>query len=239
MRSLLALAITAIPLAALARSGPPLSPVPATLRTSARADVSEVPNRAQLDIGVTTQALQARVAVDQNARRLEAVIIAIRRHAGADAQLKTGQLSLVPDFRSPGDGKTPTIIGYTVTHRVSVQLDDLGQIGSLIDAAIKAGANRVDHIRFTLRNPEAARVHALRKAVLQARAQARALAAALDLRIVRIVSVNESAPVIVPFQSVYSRALAPVGSRPRTPIEPGSIQVRASVTLEVQIAPRR
>ena len=63
---------------------------------------------------------------------------------------------------------------------------------------------------------------------------AESIAAALNLRIVRVLSVSESSPVVVPVHGVaYARA-----ESASTPIEPGTLEVRANVSLVVEIAPR-
>lgn len=72
---------------------------------------------------------------------------------------------------------------------------------------------------------------ALREAAAKARRKADSLASALNLTIVRVLSVTESTPVAVPFSDVaYVRA-----EKSATPIEPGTIEVRATVSLVVEI----
>jgi uncharacterized protein YggE len=101
----------------------------------------------------------------------------------------------------------------------------------VIDTASQAGANRIQNLRFTLRNEAAVQTQALREAAQQARRKADALASSLNLNIVRVLSVEETSPVVVPVRDVmFARTEAA-----STPIEPGTIEVRATVTLTVEI----
>ena len=82
-------------------------------------------------------------------------------------------------------------------------------------------------------------MQALAQAAQRARQAARALAAALGLRIVRVVTVRESgAPVVPPGPVIHSQAIRMARMAPATPIESGRIRVTAGVNLTVAVAPR-
>lgn len=239
MKAFAVLACTAVCSVALAGSPSRADKPPSTLRVTGQATVSETPDRAYVDIGVTTQAPQSQTAASENADRLHAVVAAIRHASGPAGQLTTMQYLVTPNYQQHANGKPPTIAGYTATNVVRVRLDELDTVARVIDAATRAGANRVRDIRFTLRNPEAAKAEALRRAARNAREEARALASALDLRIIRILTANESSPVVVPTRSIYALEMTRAAARAPTPIESGTLNVNARVTLTVQVAARR
>jgi uncharacterized protein len=216
---------------------PALSARPATLEVTGRARVSETPDRVYIDIGVTTQARDSEAAVSQNATRLAAVIAAVKRGAGPGTQLTTTEYSISPIYHYPRDGGTATLAGYTASNVVRIRLDDLERIGRVIDAATRAGSNNVQDIRFALRDEQAARTEALRQAALNARQDAEALAGGLGLRIVRVLSASEQSPEIRPLP-IYARAMRlAVAQAPATPVEAGTIDVNATVTLTVEVEP--
>jgi uncharacterized protein len=78
---------------------------------------------------------------------------------------------------------------------------------------------------------------ALREAATKARTQANALASALDLQIVRVLSVKESVPVSRPIRDNVLTARAEY-SAVQTPVESGTLEVRATVTLTVEVSPK-
>lgn len=241
MRALVVIALSAASSWAIAQPlpGSPPVPRPATIRVTGQAKVSETPDRVYIDIGVTTQAQKSQAAASQNAARLSAVIAAVKRAAGAGAQLTTTEYSISPNYNYPRDGGTPTIVGYTVSNLVQVRLDDLQKIGRVIDAAAQAGSNNVQDIRFALRDEQAPRSEALREAALDARQDADALAGALDLRVVRILAVDEQSPGPTPTPIVRQAMRFAAAQAPATSIQAGTIDVNATVTLTVEVAPAK
>jgi uncharacterized protein YggE len=207
-----------------------------SIRVTAEATVKVAPDQAQIDIGVVTQAQTAQAAAQQNAQKLETVIAALRRALDKTAEIKTVGYSLSPNYRYPATGGQPTITGYTASNVVQVKTDDLKQIGNLIDIAAQTGSNTIQGLRFMLKDEQAARAEALRQAALKARAKADALASALGLKIQRVLHVEESGATSPPI--VYARAdMAEFGkASATTPVESGTIDMQAIVTLTVEIA---
>jgi len=208
--------------------------LPPSIQTSGEAVIIAKPDRAQIDIGVVTQADNSQNAASKNATQLGAVLAQLKQLLGTGADVKTISYSLSPNYRYPTGGGEPTITGYTATNVVRVTLDDLTQVGNVIDAATGSGANRIQSLQFTLKNRETVEAQALTEAARNARKKADTLAAALGVNILRILSVSESSPIVVPVRSVaYARAEAT-----STPIESGTIEVQATVSLSVEISPR-
>lgn len=205
--------------------------LPPHVRTTGEATVTVRPDRAQIDVGVVTQANTSQAAVQQNAQKLEATLTRLRQLLGTDADIKTISYSVTPNYRYPQGGGEPTITGYTATNIVRVTLDDLTKIGSVIDTAVQGGSNRIQNLRFMLKDEAPVKAQALREAAVKARASANALADALGLRVVRVLSVAEGGSPVVPMREIaFARADAA-----STPIEPGTIEVTASVSLTIEV----
>ena len=108
------------------------------------------PDTAVVTFSVVTQSKQALDAQQENAKKSEAVKTAVETITqNAKAEIKTSDYSLSPeqDYYS---GKMPKILGYEVKNTVAVSINDLAQVGAVIDAATKAGANSVQGIRFII-----------------------------------------------------------------------------------------
>ena len=213
------------------------TPAASSIRVTGESLVSAAPDRVQIDVGVVTQAARSQEAASQNASRLDAVLAALHKVLGAGSDIKTISYSLHPNYQYHPNGGEPTITGYTASNVVRITLDDLAKVGSAIDGATAAGANHVQGIQFTLRDQQRVRSQALREAATKARAEADALASALGLKVVRILTVEETSPVAV---SVRERdgmfaARAAAATAP-TPIEAGTIDVTANVTLVVEVS---
>jgi len=215
---------------------PERGPRPA-IRVSGEAVVSAKPDQAQVAIGVVTQAATAQAAAAQNAQQLETTLKALRAALGAGADIKTISYSVTPNYQYPREGGNPTIKGYTASNTVQVKTGDLNQVGKIIDTATQAGANQVQSLQFTLKDEAAVRAQALREAAAKARAEADALASALGVKITRILLAEEAgSPIVRPYMADMAMRAGAAAPPPPTPIEPGAIEVRATVTLTVEIA---
>jgi uncharacterized protein len=204
--------------------------MPPHIRTTGEATVTARPDRAMIDVGVVTQADTSQAAVTQNAQKLETTLARLRQLLGAGADIKTISYSVTPNYQYPREGGQPTITGYTATNIVRVTLDDLTKVGNVIDTATQGGANQIQNLRFTLKDESTVKAQALREAAVKARASAQALASALNMTIVRVLSVVEAGSPVIPIRDVaFAKA-----EGASTPIEPGTIEVTASVTLTVE-----
>jgi uncharacterized protein YggE len=208
------------------------SPV-SSIRVTGDAVVTAKPDRALIDVGVLTQEKQSQNASSQNAKQLDAVMVALHKLLGADADIKTINYALNPDYQYRPMGGKSAVSSYTALNVVRVTVDDLDKVGGVIDAATQAGANHVESVRYTVKDQQVLHSQAVREAALKARANADALASALNLKITRIVSVEEgdaSGP-----GADASDPRDPAGPAP-VPIQSSSFVVTANVTLTVEVS---
>lgn len=228
----LILALLAVSTSGASAQEPSRQTFPPSIQVTAEGTFSARPDLARVQVGVVNRAPTAQAAGSENARRLDSVLTGLRKELGPESEVKTVGYSLSPYYRSPGGGGSPTIAGYTARNIIQATTDDLSRIGKIIDVATRYGANDVGSVRFTLRNEEGARLRALKEAAVRARAEAEALASALGLKMGAVLKVEESSLRVMPQLNDFrlrAGAVAP------TPIEPGTIEVRATVTLTVRI----
>jgi uncharacterized protein YggE len=210
---------------------------PPQIRVTGRAVVSVPPERAEVDVGVVTEAPEAQQAASQNAQKLDSVLKALRSALGPGAKFETVSSSLQPVYQRPEPGRQPRVTGFTATNVVGVRELELDSVGKVIDVATSSGGNTVRNIRFSLRDEKAVKTRALREAAEDADAKAKTLAEALGVHIVGILSATEGEPdVIRPVPMARAEMAMAQAAAPPTPVEPGTIEVRASVTLVVQIS---
>ena len=193
------------------------------------------PDTAVLILAVVTQSAQAITAQQENARKSDAVAAAVKNTAGAGAEIKTSDYTLQPqyDYR---DNRLPKIIGYDARNSVIATMTDLKNVGAVIDAASRAGANSVERVSFELRQTSPARGQARADATQQAMNKARSIAGALGGRVLRVVEESEAATIAAEPESnngLSSRTYMDAATR--TPISSGSLTIRSNVQLIVEI----
>jgi len=203
---------------------------PASITAVGTAVVSVAPDLAHVDVSVFTQGATAQDASTANATQASTIIAALQALLGGGANIKTINYSLSPVYNNPPSGQNPTIIGYSVSNTVEITLTDLSKIGRTIDTAIQSGANRVQGISFDLQDRNPPTAQALKTAAINARAQADAIAAGLNVHSGAVLHASEGVNTSTPIVGLGAAA-------PTTPVQTGLVVIQASVTLEVAIAP--
>src|ERR687884_1786798 len=214
------------------------------LMVTGKSDSKAAPDTAVIVLSVVTQSQRALDAQQQNARKSDAVIQAVKQAPGANPEVQTSDYSLEP--QRDWTGSLPRIKGYEARNSVTVTTNALDSVGAILDAATQAGANSVESVRFTLREAKEARGRALGEAGQQALAKAEAMAQSMGGRIVRVVEEREgNFPAPPPQPGAYdylaSATTANMNAEAsaykmaaRTPVEAGSLQMRSQVYLVVE-----
>jgi uncharacterized protein len=222
------------PALAAAQATPESTPVP-SIEVTGSGEVRANPERAAMDVAVETHGATAAQAASENAKLSQKIADVLKAKLGDSGKIQTGSYNLMPDYQQRQGEITAQIIGYRAVNTVTVETSALDRVGALIDAAIGAGANRIDSVSFTLRDQSGPRNEAIAKAAADALSQARALAAALGVKLNRVLHASTSAePRPIRFMSMGAPRFAAAVSEP-TPISPGQITVPATVNLTYEI----
>ena len=172
-------------------------------------------------VTVQTKGATAAAALGRNATDTKAVIAAVEGAGVAAADIQTTQVSLNADTSNDGT----SIVGYTAFDSIAVTKLAIAKAGSVVDAAVGAGANGVSGPSLSLSSQDALYDSALKAAVAQAKTKAQALADAAGRTLGGVVSIVEGGgETPLPFTA---------GAAPKvsTPIQPGTEDVQATVTV--------
>ncbi len=196
-----------------------------TVNGSARVETAA--DRASFSFGVVTPGRTASQALAANATEARKVIGALIA-AGIDRKdVQTQQVSLNPRFADDG----ATIVGYTAQNTVSATLRDADRAGAVVDAAVAAGANQVFGPALVASDRDELYRGALKQAYADAHAKAQALAAASGQLLGGALTIVEG------FAAAPLPAVGRAGAAAdATPIEPGTQQIDATVTVTFALA---
>jgi uncharacterized protein YggE len=195
-----------------------------TVTTNGHGVITAVPDEATVSAGVRTDGATAAAALSANATKMNAVLAALKAANGEEIQ--TQEVSLYPSTDPQGK-----VTGYTAQNTVSAKAK-IADAGALVDAAVGAGANTVDGPSLTLSDQDALYRDALKKAVSDARAKALAVADAGGFGVGPVSTVVEQSAA---GQPVFARPVALAAKDASTPIEPGTADVTADVTVTFTI----
>lgn len=198
-------------------------------------EVTRVPDLAVINAGVVSRSATATGALQDNARRMDRVIAALKAAGIADRDIQTSSISLSAEYRYP-ENQSPQLTGYTASNQVTIRFRDIRNSGKILDALVAQGANQINGPNMTIEHPEEALDEARAKAVAAGRARAELYARSLGMRIVRVVSVSESGGYYAPPPAPPPVPMMAAAERSYTKIEPGEqkLQVTLGMVFELQ-----
>lgn len=212
----------------------------ATLTVQGDAQLEKPADQLQIALSVVNEGKEAAEVLEENSEHTQEVIEAMLDAGLEDDEYQTGGLNVQPVYshrpRNAADDWRPEIVAFRASHRLNIKTTKLELIGEIIDAASKAGVNAIDSINFGLADHRTHRQESIRAATENALADAKTLADAADLRLVRILSINlDHAHAQVARQDMMRRTMAMEGAAGGPPIEAGDVTVQASVTVVYEI----
>jgi uncharacterized protein YggE/predicted secreted protein len=205
---------------------------------------------------VENQEDTARQATENNARMTNAVIEALKNLGVSEQELATSLYSVYPvyeylqvpvdciEYRDgdqaqmycPPPAVKPVLVGYKAVNSVQVQSGQLDMVGQWIDAAVQAGANRVENLYFavSVERQDEIRHGLIADAVQNARSKATTAVNAMGMEIVDVLSANiDSYPIIYQKRGYEYSAGAPSSE---TSIIAGIQEVSVSVPVTFEIS---
>lgn len=202
----------------------------------------EVPaDEIRLSIGVSTSGTTADAVLEENSRVLKRVEKALREAGLEKGEYSTGHFNLQPS-RSPRPRTAepdwrPEIVGYTVQNSLQIKSSKLDLAGKWIETASRAGANEIGQLLFGLANPRKHREVAIQSATEHARADARALADAAKVKLVRILDLQLDPAGQAPLVRMASQPMVRTMAAEQAPpiVAPDDLQVRAGVSITWEI----
>jgi uncharacterized protein len=197
------------------------------ITVTATGSVTAVPDRAELSFGVTTHGSTSEGALAENSARMRRLVTALEDAGIPKASIQTQTVSVSPRISPTGE----RVDGFTAENTVSVEVA-AGRAGAIVDLAVENGATNAYGPSFDRSDRQKQYNAALAKAVEQARAKAEALASAANVSlgdVTRVVEGGEPGPI------VYETA-ARTKAAPDTPVEPGTEEVTASVTVTFSVS---
>ena len=194
------------------------------------------PDIAYVNVGVHSETKTVQASVTQNNAEVQKVMTALSDLGVKAEDIRTSNFSIYSVQKH--DDNTGELLGtyYAVDNNIIVSVRDLTKLGSLLDSAIKAGANNINNVQFDIADHTAALKAARDEALSNAMKQAQELADAAGVKLGDIQNINYYDYVPTPAQPVYMDYGKGGGgdmsaARAEVPINPGQITITASVSI--------
>ena len=204
-----------------------------TLNVNGSGKVALTPDIAYITIGVHTEGASATDAMADNNRQAQAVMDVLKGQGIADRDIQTTNLSIYPQQIYDDQGKPTGEIRYSVDNSVYVTLRNINNVGDVLDAVVKAGANTISGIQFDVSDKSAALSSARAAAVQDAQAKAEELAKAAGVTLGQVQTISEytsSNPI-----PMYDMRAAPMADAASVPVQPGQMLLTMEVNIVYEI----
>jgi uncharacterized protein YggE len=222
---------------------PPIGPEPQarSVTVSGSGQINVQPDVGVVVVGVQTEAAEAGNVLAQNNEQMQAVIDALTEAGVAEDDIQTQTVQLQPirpmpppdqPFPAPGVTQAMTPTSFVATNLVQVRVRAVEDLGTVLDAAVEAGANRVESIRFEVSNPLEALVQARDAAWEDARQKAEQLVGLADAELGEVLTINEA--TTFPFPTFETYAAFDVAA---VPVQPGAQTVTVNIQVTWRLAP--
>ena len=191
-----------------------------------------------ITLAVETFANSAQGASSENSQKADAVITKIKGMLRKDLgdSIKTSSYSIQPIYQYDSNKRKDVLNGYRASNQIDINTKQVTNAGSIVDAAVNAGANQVSGINFIIENNKEYTNKVITDAINTAKSQANAVAAALGLKITgvkRVVVSCGGGPVFPMYRMMGAVAGAPMQAP--TPIEPGEVKIDSGVSIDFYV----
>ncbi len=170
-----------------------------TTSVTGTATLSVSPDLVNIQLGVDTQAKTAQEAMSENAQTMNATVTAIQNLGITNNETGTNGFTINPVYNQTGpyppyNEYKNALVGYKVSDTLLIKTTKLGLAGKILDAAVGAGANRVDSVSFLLSPAKQQSVQndLISQAVLDAQSKAEKALSPLGQKIIGVKAVNLS-----------------------------------------------
>lgn len=218
----------AAPRAALAIAGTNGDSLPATISVNGVGTASAAPDVAYIQLGVEALNSDPAVAVKESTDKMKAVMAALQAQGIPAEDIQTVNYAMGVEQVVDKDGRPTHETRSRVSNQVRIKVTDLNKTGTVLSAALKAGANTVGGIEFSVLDPVTLQTQARNEAIADAQAKATQLATGFGTKLGPVHNVNEYSGPVSP--APRYDASAGVGGGGQVPVSPGQF----TVTIEVQ-----
>ena len=219
--------LSALVAATLLLSAPTWAAETRTIAMAGHGEVKAAPDQVQITAGVMTSAPTAAQALTANTARMKGVFGALEKMGVPARNIQTTNFSISPQYTGGNNNERPRLTGYQVHNNVSVRLDDVSRLGAALDALVTAGANQMNGINWSIREPAPMLAKARAEAIADAKLRAETYAKAAGVTLGPIQSISEGGAAMPP-RPMY-RAMA-MQADSAVPVAAGEESLAADVS---------
>ena len=202
-----------------------------TITVNGTGAVAAAPDTVRLNLGVQSMNRDLNTAIDDNDRRINAIIEVIRDYGIDENDFNTSNFSVY--YQQPYNPETSPEEGvYNVNNNIFIELQNISEIGDFIEDALSAGANQFYGLEYSIKDSEPLIKEARKLAIEDAVALAEETAGYAGLTIGDIISIQEEPYYGAP---LFAEGLGGVKRSNSLITVPGEKTIEKHVTLKIEL----
>jgi uncharacterized protein len=219
-------ALFALSLLAITHTSSVLGDDARTIAVIGLGEIITEPDIAHVELAVTSTGTELRVAKREVDKVMAALLEVVKQLKIADDDVVATELQVVPEWDSKKQRNTNV---FEISRSMTVTLRQLTKLDELLNAAIDAGANRIESIMLKTSKEKELQGQALTLAINDAKEQASKIAAGLDVTIGKVHKVTGNDG---PYVSMLS---APIEGLSGETYKPAKIKVEVGIGVVYQL----
>ena len=205
-----------------------------TFSVQGEGSVLGIPDVAKISLGVITEGGKNVAKLQkENAQKVNEIVSFLKNQGIKEEDIQTSFYNISPRYsekRCSIEGcSIEEIIGYKVEERLMVKIRDLEVVGKILVGAVERGANVVSGPSFEIEDIALLQKEAREIAIKKAKEKAQNIAKTTGFKLGKLVSISENFISPLPIRATSGREGISI------PIEPGSQEIKISVTLTYEI----
>ncbi len=214
---------------------------PGTIEVTGEATITAEPDIAIVNLGVTAKHKKAQMAMEEVSVAAREMLELLREHGVDGRDIQTQRLELNKDFfwhlqqRKLKNAAKAQL--FEAANKITVKVRDLNKLGTIMQAALDAGANSVSNVQFGVDETEKLEAEARSAAASDAHARAKLYAEGVGVVLGRIVSIREHSARRPRFDddSLVMMRMSDSSETPEVPVASGTVVFSASVNLTCEL----
>ncbi|AMO71283.1 SIMPL domain-containing protein [Sphingorhabdus sp. M41] len=203
------------------------------IELSVSEQVDSAPDTATFSTGVETRAKTATEALRQNSVQARAVIDRLKSLGIAEKDIQTTGINLRADYDYDQESRENRFVGYVVSNQVSATVNDISNLGKILDAIVSSGATNLNGPSFSISDDSKLKDVARERALANGKARAMSYARSEGYSGVRVLSISEG--MSHQSEAPMMRMEASASSSAPPPVAPGQVGTVVSLNITYEM----
>ena len=173
------------------------------ISVSGKSEITIAPDKAEVYLSISTLNVDAKVAQNTNKDLSKAVVDALIAQGVDEKDIETTNFRLNEKYDYSYNKEEKKETEYEAKHTLKIITTELYSVGTIVDTAIKAGANGIDSVNYVLSDEQEklVRAEALEKAILVGKEKAESMTKTLNVELSDVISISENNYYYQPFRA--------------------------------------